>query len=747
MEPLLPASPHPPPPDPALAALSSLADQGQNPLDLLQSLLSSDATPDTATRPDVPVPGQANALAISLSEKEEQDLANELCDLVEEYFSAMADRREREAEIRDAYAQKFNAAQGGNQPDSASLSSEMMTSFVDQAAARLTTNFMDAKPAVAVDVARGAGIDGDESDQLAEDTEHFLDSYTMNEMDFIHLLPVAFLRAAKVGTVVFYLTWEEEKRVRWIFRKDAKKAQKKVEVVGRVAPKLLDNDRVIIWPPTVINWQRDYQFVGHEEYLTPDQWRDIAARYKLSKELTEEIESLAPEEKDASLLAESERQGINAAQLTDEDSLKPIKVTELWCDMVLPGGDEREKFQVILNRSKRKILWIGYNGFHSQCHPYWPIRYKWGDNSCWGTGIGDEILNNHSADTALWNLELDNLYAGAYWAILRRTGSIYNTQSDNPRPGMVIAVDDVNADFKPIQLGGGVPAIGETRTENQSRAASGSGLSSVMFGQGDPVQKSGTGTGATNALIEQGNKKLAAIDRNIRTDVSAIYEFILELIAQYAQEGIFYRRVGQDAAGRLTRLLYTPPRGDISQMFQFRAQAPSVATTDEARKNGYMMIWTFATAQSQIVDQYVTQLLQANNPAAIPSWKKSIVDYLNQIAKKVIEFTDMPGVIDYIPQAPDPTPQDQVINQQSQQIQQLEAQLQQAQQQLQQLAQQGMNMAGGGQPPGQPGAQQAPPAADGSQDGGQDGGQDQGQAGAQGADQTMDMGGGSGLVS
>lgn len=725
------SAPQTPSPDPALAALSSLADQGQNPLDLLDSLLSADQEPASETRPGVPVPGEANELEIALSADEEQELANELCDLVEEYFLAMRDRHDREAEIRDAYAQKFNPQQGGQQPDSAAMSSEMMMSFVDQAAARLTTNYMAATPAVVVDATRGAGIDGPEADQLAKDAQDFINQYTMEEMDFKYLLPIAFLRLAKVGTSVFYVGWEEEKRVHFEYARDSRKPLRKERMVGRVAPKLLDNSSVIVWPPTIINWQRDYQFVGHEEHLTPDQWRAIAAKYKLSKDLTEQIEGEAPE-KDEGLLAEGERSGINSSQLQDEDAVKPIKLTELWCDMVLPGGTERERFQVILHRNKRKILWIGSNGYHSQGHPYFPIRYKWGDNSCWGTGIGDEVLENFAADTALWNLELDNLYAGAYWAILRRAGSIYNTQSDNPRPGMVIAVDDVEKDFKPIQLGGGVPAVGETRTANQARAASASGLSAVMMGQGDPVQKSGTGTGATNALIEQGNKKLAAIDRNIRTDISAVYDFTLQLVAQYAQEGIFYRRVDEQAANRLTRLLYVPPRGDLSQMFQFRAQAPSVNSTDEARKNGYMMIWTFATQQSQMVDKYVVEMLQSSNPAAIPRWRQMVVDYLNGIAQKVIEFQEMPGVADLIPQVPPMTPEDQQINQLTQQNQQLQAQLQQAQQQLQQLAQQGMGMAaqGGGQPPAQGmdmSAMGGMPGMDEGQDMGDQGGQDGGQ--------------------
>lgn len=696
----------------ALDALMAMADDA-DPMEILGGLLGADGEPAVGTRPGVAVPGEANSLEISLTAEQEQRLADELCELIDDYKLAMAERRETEAEIRDAYAQKFDPIRGGSQPDSAALASEMMTSFVDQAAARLTTNFMSAQPAVTVSVTRGAGIEGAEADQLAGDTEHFINSYAMEEMDFRHLLPVALLRSAKVGTAVFYLGWEEETRVHFEYSPNHSKPIRKERKVGRVAPKLLDNDNVFLWPPTTINWQRGYDFVGHEESLTPGQWRAIAGKYGLDADTIETIENFGPEVDEAAV-KEAERQGINSRQIQDHDALKPTSICELWCNMPLPGRDERERFQVILHKEKRKILWIGYNGYHAQDHPYFPVRYKWGDNSGWGAGIGHEILNNYAADTALWCLELDNLYAGAYWAILRRNGSMYDTQSDMPRPGMVIPVDDVEKDFKPIKLGGGVPEVGATRTANQSRAASGSGLSSVMFGQGDPVQKSGTGTGATNALIEQGNKKLAAIDFNMRSDISQIYQRALTLIAQFAQEGIFYRRVDETAATNLQRLLYMPPRGDVSQMFQFKAQAPSVNSTDEARKNGYMMIWTFATEQSKLVDQFVTEVLQTANPAAIPRWKQSIIEYLNAIAKKVIEFTEMPGVSDYIPAMPEMTPEDQQINQLNQQAQQLQAQLAQAQQQLQQLAQQGLGMAApGGQPPADPAQAGMPPGAPG----------------------------------
>jgi hypothetical protein len=94
----------------------------------------------------------------------------------------------------------------------------------------------------------------------------------------------------------------------------------------------------------------------------------------------------------------------------------------------------------------------------------------------------------------------------------------------------------------------------------------------------------------------------------------------------------------------------------------------------------------------QVLDTYVTPLLESENPAALPRWRRIVATYINTIAQRNIEFHEMPGVSEVVPQIPDMTPQDQVIND-------LTQQLQQAQQMLAQMAQQGVDMAGlGGDP-------------------------------------------------
>lgn len=679
-------------PDPALDGLLSLADE-TDVLSLLDDLTGADRQPESGTRPDQFIAGDGSPIQISLSETDAKLLVQELTDLVDEYRAAAKEKDDQEQEIRDAYLQRFDSAQGGTDIGAAEMVSELLYSSVDQAHARLTTNILTAKPLIVIDPVVTRNVTPEQADQAAKDAQAFLNPYSMDEMDFRHLLPTALLRTAKVGNSVFYLRWEEEQKIRYEWTRDSSQPKRIEEKIGTVKPRLLDNQNVFLWPPTLPNWQNGYQIVGHEETLTPAKWRAMVATYGIAKEVAQIIEGTPPDS-DTPENQEAERHGIAAGVLPDRRLLKPVTVCEAWCHMVLPGKVEPDKFQVIFHRPTRQLIWAGYNANHSQKHPYHPLRYKWSDNFAWALGIGHECLQNQSADTALWNLELDNLMAGAYHVILRRSGSVYNTQTENMRPGAEIVVDDVEKDFRTVKLGGDAPEIGMSRALNKQSAAAGTGLSSVMFGQGDPVMKSGAGTGSTLALIEQGNKKLQQIDSNLRVDLSDIFQYILEQVAQYGQAGVYYRNTDEATADRLKVYLYEPPRGDIGRMFRFRAQAPSASTSDEARKQAYMLVWNFALEHSKVVSAYVEKVLAAENPAALPRWYRQTAIFLSHVVRKIAEFVELPGAASLVPDIPETTPQDQVINQLAQENSSLQQEIAQAQQMLAQYAGQGMEMAG-----------------------------------------------------
>lgn len=108
----------------------------------------------------------------------------------------------------------------------------------------------------------------------------------------------------------------------------------------------------------------------------------------------------------------------------------------------------------------------------------------------------------------------------------------------------------------------------------------------------------------------------------------------------------------------------------------------------------YMMAWKFAMEHLQVLEQRATELLMTENPAALQRWKHQVVRFANELARRILENHDLPGIKELLPDLPKEQPQDQIINQLHQVIQEQEQQLVQMSQQMEQMGQ----MLGLGQP-------------------------------------------------
>jgi hypothetical protein len=691
-------------PEDALAFLADLQGSG---LDVLSLLAEAEENGPTQTREGETAPGEGPSPGLEISEEALVDLAKELCDLVDRYQQATQPMVEQEQEIRDAYTQANARGTGpGLGSRDETLVSEAMMVQVDQVSARLTTNLTSVKPAIKVDPVLGTSFDDPALVALADSTESFLCEYVLNEMDYRHILPQAIHRSVKVGTAVARLEWAEEERTSTFYPRNASKQKTETIKIGAVRGPLIENRLMIVWPPTILNWQREYEVVGHESWHSRSSWKRLAASWKLTEEVRGQIEA-NPGERDETADKENTRSGVDSSHLDGSKLLDPqIKLTELWCHLWLPAPyNRRVKFQVILHRPTKTICWADLNRHFTQKHPYFPIRYKWSDLSAWGTGVGQEALNCWAADTALWNLSLENIAAGAFNIIIRDAGSVHNTIARPVRPGMEVVSSNPEKDYIVRSMGGDAAEIPATRQENQMRMKMATGVPDVSMGMGDPTMKSGAGTGSTLALIEQAGMKIRMVDQTMREDLSDLFGFTLELVAQYGDDGVFYNHVSEDDASRLERLRYYPPRGrDISSMFRIRAMAPSAATSTEARRNNMLVIWGFAQQAVMTMNEIVTPLLQAENPAGLARWQRSMADVLHEIMRRVLELHEVPGVLGLMmPTLPAATPEDEQINALNQQLQQAQGMIQQLQAQAQQLL--------GAQAPAQPGAPGQPEAA------------------------------------
>ena len=694
----------------------------------LVSLLSSLKPPPgpTQTKPGMPVPGEGKPKGLGLKKDDEDDLAKELCDLCDRYQQAVESMVEQEQEIRDAY--RMASSNGSRSPglsEADALVSEFMMVQVDQITARLVTNITSVEPFVQVDPVRGSVYDDPAMKKLADKTQSFLREYVWNDVDFSHLLPLIVHRLVKVGTAVVRVGWETEDKESsyYVGQEEVTKSVR----VGGVRARLYENRQVIVWPPTAHNWQRDADVVGHESYHSRSAWKRLAADWELTDEVVQMVEGMPGEKPDDEQNDRTtRREGIDSSRMDDQKLLTPqVKLTELWCNLWLPSPyNRRVKFQVILHRPTKRILWSDLNSHFTRKHPYFPVRYKWSDLSAWGTGVGHETINCWAADTALWNLSMENLAAGAFNIVIRNANQAHAVQTRPVRPGMEVTSPDPNNDFIVRSMGGDAAELPLTRQENEQRLKKATGTPDVAMGMGDQTMKSGAGTGSTNALIEQASTKIRFTDQTIREDLTPLFAFILELVCQYGNEGIFYNVVGEDDAAILERLRYVPPRGmEISSLFRIRAMAPSASSSTEARRNSLMMIWGFAQSAVQVINQFASQVL-ADNPAGLQRWQYAVAATLHEIMRRTLEINEIPGVNSIFPTGlPSLTPQDEQVNNATAQLQQAQQLIAQLQKQLAVLTGGGADIpkqVGGPTPAGQPPGGGAPPPDQGQQ--GQPGG-------------------------
>lgn len=653
---------------------------------LAQVLDTVDAQPaEPGTQDGAQVPGVGPGELV-LDDSEKDALAAELVTLLERHDGMMEERWARDEEIEDAYELQLNSARAGNYMGAAQLPSEMMMATVDQAHARVTNTILEVRPMMRVDAIPTAYQTPEIANERAKATENFLEFYGRRKMRLDEYLPIALLRVCKVGNAVNLLEWEDRKETYYAYGADGRLA-KRIRNRSGIRVKLIKNTDTVLWPPWVQDWQ-EAEIVGHRETMTVSEWRRYAKDRKIDQDIARKIEAFARGDATPERLSSTARRSdLDLDSIAAQQNL--VRITNLWCYRFLPGdGADRYdpvRFQVVLHEGLRKIVYIDYNRLNTQKHPYYPIRYKRVDGVGWGKGVGHEIFACQMADEGFRNIGMDNLQSSAYSVVLTKAGSIVDGQVDRPYPGQKISTDDPDGDFvtKSLADNGPVEMIYRAQQDNEVRKMTASGLAAVLSGQGDPTMKSGAGTGAIMALIEQAGKKFGMTDTYIRSDLSAMYGGVLEFAAQFGSSGLFYAYASQEDASLVEQVRYIPPQGDIAEIFRISVRAPSAANNSEIRKQNLMVAYNFLLQHTQMLLQQGLPLLQQSNPAAAPRWQSDVFSFINRIGNEVLKTSEVPDAEEGLPDFPEPTPQDQVINQLYQQIGQLQGQMQQLQQQLQ----------------------------------------------------------------
>lgn len=629
-----------------------------------------------------PQPGSSEAEEVDLDTEERAALARELAEKLQHHDSAMRGPWERWAEIEDAYAL---LPEGGSYrtTDGERMVSPLLMTMVDQAEARLEGGILEAEPLVRIRPISGIGQSQIALEEDAGAAERFYNNYLKTAVRIGRRLVPALRRTPKLGTAVLRWDWKDEKRTYRHYTRGGT-LQETTRRDSRLDFSLIDNEQVVVWPLDIVDWQ-DAEMVGHRAYYSKAGWARKSRELGLSKEDSDRIANaqISPQVADA----RQERMERHGADRTSwEANEPPVCITELWCNMMLPGYEEPERFVAIFHEGTPELLRITWNTHHSQRHPYFPLRWKILDGWAWGSGIGHELVYNQAIASALKTLDLDNLAAGAYWVNQIRMGSLAHQITDRVRPGETIPVEEIDKDFKPTKMGGAAPEVGAAAAANDYEGRTVVGIPDVLQGQGDARLKSGASTGQTLALIEQASVKLNSTGRTVKDDGGDFFRGGFEHLCQYAPDGLITRYTDEDDELVVRSLRWTPPRGtSIAEAFELWIEAPSMSTSNESRKERGLILTSFLGQQMQLLQPLALQLLETENPAAIGRYLRQIYSFFEDLTRRIVRYHDLPGVEQRFPSLPEEMPADQILNQLQQQLGELSGQVESLTQENQQL--------------------------------------------------------------
>lgn len=619
-------------------------------------------------------PGTAGEVKLILDDEQVIEIGNEIVEQLTQHDSAWEKRWKMMDRIADAYVMKFDKLTGGLQPNAAMATSEYTKNFCDQASARIAGQFLGADPLFHV-VPIGEGSKNpltQERQIMADALVEFLHNYCFDVMRLKRWFRSKLKRAVKYGCAATRDMWAIKTRS---FRYYDEGGSLKEEFVteGKIVCHHIHYRDLILWPTWIDDWQEDYEMVGHRARYSPWKFREKARKWGVPEDEIEEIitaaKGLTSKETER-----SKRHGIDGT--VGEEMDNDVEVAEVWVQGA-PKGLAEDKYQFIVQEDTRKLLFWNYNSLNCQKHPYFPTVYKEKDGLATGEGVGEEVAPFQRADSALYNLEIDNAKVIGNSVIAISDEANVETMIDDLWPGRRITVSGNPHDMiAAIELGAPIDLIHAMQDRTYRRAVASTGMSALLQGMGDPVMKSGQDVGTSLALIEEGAKKFGDVDDYIKEQFAEEVVFWVELLQQYAPDGVFFNKASEEHAQILQIIKYIPPRERLEDVLKIDIVAPSAATNKAVQRQQLMLMLQLSQSVLDQFERLGTEIYESEGlHALIIDLKRQVLEYHVTLYKLVLDSHDVIRLKSKVPGIRPPLPPDIQISVLMQRIQELEFQL------------------------------------------------------------------------
>jgi hypothetical protein len=414
------------------------------------------------------------------------------------------------------------------------------------------------------------------------------------------------------------------------------------EKMGKIKWTHIPIDQAISWPLEETDLQEAI-LVGHRSMMEPFQYRAFLIGLGIKGDKLREL--TAPSAADTNENRENAAKGGDVDISVDPPLGNRHKLTEVWVNMPYELDGEAVKMQVFIDETKKKLIWADYNYHLYQTTPYFDLPYWRETDTIFASGAGHESMYPQAADSAMWNMLIDNLKLMGNYLIGLKEGTGAEDLQDQIGPGYRLVTDDPQADMATHQLGGDLSHLAEAMELNDRRHMRSTDINALAQGFGDPVLKSGASPGTYQNLLARTNRKFRQVDKDIRAELSRVFSFMVELLQQYAGDGVFYKLVDEETAHLVRRIKFRPPTGNLRQMFRITIKPPSATANNEQLKMDLMMLYNLSVQHAQFVIQLAQSTWGDYDPGKLFRLMAEWLAFFNDLYVQLLRVHEVPGLV------------------------------------------------------------------------------------------------------
>jgi len=228
-----------------------------------------------------------------------------------------------------------------------------------------------------------------------------------------------------------------------------------------------------------------------------------------------------------------------------ERSANALDMVHVYASMDVDGDGIPEEVNFHVHRETGTIPYIDYSKVYTKRRPFFHVYFQKRVGSLYNKGVAELLFDTQKVLNTLVRDLLDNNKVQNTKMFLARKGANFD-RSLRAYPGRVLFVENLESDFKPIDMGTGKPLSGtiEMISLAQQWGERSVGVTESNLGR---EGKSRTPLGTTLSLMQEGAKRVDRIIERMRGSLQDLHYHILSLYFDHGDPKELAKAAGVNA--------------------------------------------------------------------------------------------------------------------------------------------------------------------------------------------------------